>query len=77
MLISHGTFDLFNNPNKTNTPGIDKLKSFPNAVLRKLTTYLHIDTISVKDVKVVYSEYNKKSYQTGSITFNGTLRQVL
>jgi hypothetical protein len=72
MLISHGTFDLFNNPNKTNTQGIDKLKSFPNVVLSKLTTDLRIDTVSVKDVTVVYSEYNKKSYQTGSITFNST-----
>jgi hypothetical protein len=77
MEISHGSFDLFNNPNQTKKTETDKVRSFPNAVLRRISTNLHIDTISVKDFNVSYSEYNNKSYQTGTIRFNGTYGKLL
>ena len=72
LFIKKGTFSLFNNPNKSNKPGVDKLKSFPHIALRQLTTDIRIDTLLVRHLDVAYSEYNKKAYQTGTITFNNT-----
>lgn len=72
LFIKKGSFSLFNNPNKLKKPGVDKLKSFPQIALSKLTTDIRIDTLLVQHLDVAYSEYNKKSYQTGTITFNDT-----
>jgi len=72
VIIKKGRFSLFNNPNKSNKPGVDKLKSFPHVALSKLTTDIRIDTLLVRHLDVAYSEYNKKSYQTGTISFNNT-----
>src|ERR1700744_1414417 len=38
IIIKKGTFSLFNNPNKSNKPGADKIKSFPHVALSQLTT---------------------------------------
>jgi len=72
LIIRKGSFSLFNNPNKPNNHSADKLKSFPHIALSQLTTTIRIDTLLVHHLDVAYSEYNKKSYQTGTITFNST-----
>jgi len=72
MEINHGTFSLFNNPKKKPKPDFDNMGSFPNVALSRITTDLQIDTLTAKDINVVYSEYNNKSYQTGSIEFDHT-----
>ncbi|MDB5003777.1 MAG: hypothetical protein JWQ34_2002 [Mucilaginibacter sp.] len=76
MIISGGSFDIFSNPNAITT-NKDKIKSFPNVALRQLTTDVKIDTILIHHVDISYSEHNKKSNQTGTITFNRTNGQVL
>jgi hypothetical protein len=70
MIISHGSFDLFKNPNDPGTNRADRIGSFPNSVLNSMTTTIGIDTLAIKDFNITYSEYNKKSFQTGAITFN-------
>jgi hypothetical protein len=77
MVVSHGSFDLFNNPKSSKIPKSDRAQSFPSAVLRRFATQLRIDTLSVKDINVSYSEYNTKSYQSGSIRFNSTYGKLL
>ncbi len=72
LFIKKGSFSLFNNPNKLNKPGIDKIKSFPQVALSQLTTDIRIDTLLLQHLNVAYSEYNNKSYQTGTISFNNT-----
>lgn len=72
LFIKKGSFSLYNNPNKLNNPGVDKIKSFPQVALHQLTTDIRIDTLLIRHLNVAYSEYNKKSYQTGTITFNNT-----
>jgi len=72
LLLKRGSFALFNNPNKTIDAQADKIKSFPAIALNDLTTNLRIDTILVRHVDVAYSEFNSKSNQTGTITFNNT-----
>jgi len=78
MTLNRGTMELFNNPNGVpGNGGADKIKSFPAVALSKLTTDIIIDTILVRNVNVAYSEFNAKSNQTGTITFNNTTGSVL
>jgi hypothetical protein len=77
LIVKGGSLALFNNPNKIKQPGIDKINGFPMVKLKKLTTDLQIDTILIKRFNIAYSEYNKKSYQTGTIRFNNTTAKVL
>jgi len=77
LTLKNGTFALFNNPNKTKKQGVDKIMSFPAVILNKLSTNLKLDTIIVKGINVAYSEYNKKSYQTGTLKFNNTRGRFL
>jgi hypothetical protein len=72
LLAKNGTFELFNNPNKLKKPGIDKITSFPPVALTKIGTDIRLDTILVQHINVHYSEYNKKSYQTGTVRFENT-----
>jgi hypothetical protein len=71
LILDHGTFSLFSNPNgiKTNT---DKIRSFPNIVLSTIKVNLKIDTVSVRHLNVSYTELNHKSKKTGTINFNNT-----
>jgi hypothetical protein len=71
LILSHGSFDLFNNPNKAQTDK-DKIKSFPNMAMSGITTNLKIDTITTKHIDVSYSEHNKKSDENGTIYFYNT-----
>lgn len=77
FIIKGGSLELFNNPNKKNHPGVDKINGFPTVKLRQLTTDLQIDSILIKRFNIAYSEYNKKSHQTGTIRFNGTTGTIL
>jgi hypothetical protein len=72
VLIKGGTFSVFSNPNAIKNPAVDKTKSFPNVALGSLTTDLKVDTLLIKKYNIAYSEFNKKSRQVGSITFNNT-----
>jgi len=72
LTIKGGHLALFNNPNKVNRPEIDKINSFPTVRLSQLGTDLRIDSILISHFNIAYSEYNKKSYQTGTIQFNNT-----
>jgi hypothetical protein len=77
MLIDKGALSLFNNPNRTGNPKADKIVGFPTFALNALTTDLKIDTILVKHLNIAYSEFNKKSNQTGTLQFNNTNGQFL
>ncbi len=71
LVLDHGTFSLFSNPNGIQTE-TDKIQSFPNVVLSTIKPDLKIDTVSVRHINVTYTELNKKSKQLGSISFNNT-----
>ncbi|MDB5136732.1 MAG: hypothetical protein JWP37_3335 [Mucilaginibacter sp.] len=76
MVLSHGSVDIFNNPNKKPSE-IDKVKTFPNFGLEQLKADLTIDTIKARHINVSYTEFNKKSNKSGTITFNNTSAQFL
>jgi hypothetical protein len=71
MVLSQGSLNIFNNPNKKHSD-IDKIKTFPNFGLEKLKLDLKIDTIKVRHIDVSYTELGKKSNKTGTISFNKT-----
>lgn len=72
MLVKNGVFALVNNPNKKSDPSVDKIISFPSRALGEITTDIRVDTVFVRNIGVSYSEYNDKSYQTGTISFDRT-----
>jgi hypothetical protein len=76
MILSHGSLEIINNPNK-NLTEIDRIKSFPNFGLQQLKADLNIDTISAQHINISYTEFNKKSNKTGTITFNDSKGQIL
>jgi hypothetical protein len=71
MILIGGNFDIFNNPNKIKTFK-NKITSFPNIAVHNLKTEVKIDTVIIKHVDINYSEFNKKSRQVGTISFNNT-----
>lgn len=56
---------------------IDKIKSFPNVGIYGIKADFKLDTVSVHHIDVYYSEYNEKSKQTGSVSFNNTSGRFL
>jgi hypothetical protein len=76
MLLSKGSFNLFNNPNKKPTEG-DKVKTFPILGLKELRADLNIDTIDVSHMDVSYSELNHKSDKVGTLDFKNSSARFL
>src|SRR6187402_2358497 len=71
LVFNTGTVNVFANPRKKNIYK-DKIKSFPNVALYSAGLDVKIDTIFIKHLNVIYGELNKKSHQSGAITFNNT-----
>lgn len=76
MTLAGGSFDILSNPNKIKTFK-NKITSFPNIAVHNLKTEVKIDTVIIKHVDINYSEFNKKSGQLGTISFNNTNARVL
>jgi hypothetical protein len=76
MTLTGGNFDIFSNPNKTQTFN-NKITSFPNVAVHKIKSEIKIDTVIIKHVDINYSEFNTKSRQVGTISFNNTNARVL
>jgi hypothetical protein len=76
LFFSKGKVEVFGNPNHP-LDKTDKIKSFPNVGLFKLNADIKIDTVSVRDISVFYTEYNAKSNQYGTISFNNTSGRFL
>jgi hypothetical protein len=72
LILNTGAIRVFTNPNKIKNPAIDKVITFPNVMIHKIGTDLTIDTLRIRHINVEYSEFNKKSNKTGTITFNNT-----
>jgi hypothetical protein len=69
MSVNSGAIQIFANPNKRKAE-TDRVKTFPNAALKKLDLDLKIDTLLVSKFNVLYNEYNQKSDKIGSVIFN-------
>lgn len=72
LTMTNGKITAFTNPGKKPDPTTDKVKTFPNMMIKKLNLDLRIDTMKIRHVDVIYNEFNKKSQKTGTVTFNNT-----
>ncbi|MGN6178037.1 MAG: hypothetical protein ACTHNW_02585 [Mucilaginibacter sp.] len=72
LKVHGGTFSLFSNPKGSPSKAYRKINSFPQVALSNIQTEIKLDTLLVKRINVNYSEYNRKSKQSGTITFNNT-----
>jgi hypothetical protein len=72
LIISSGAIAIFSNPNPSPIDSTNKVITFPNVLIHTLNTALKLDTISVNHLNIDYTEYNKKSHKTGTLTFNNT-----
>lgn len=71
MVINGGGVDIFANPNKP-VDHKNKISSFPNKAIYNIPFDVIIDTILLSRIKVSYGEYNRKSHQSGGISFDNT-----
>jgi hypothetical protein len=71
LTLNNGSLEVFGNPTKTKQL-TDRVITFPNAGLYNFNSDLKLDTIRLNRMDVVYTEFNKSSNKTGSISFNNT-----
>jgi hypothetical protein len=76
MVLNSGAIQIFANPIKHDDSS-NKVKTFPNVALYKINSDMKIDTILVHRINVMYSEFNIKSKEIGTISFNNTSGSVL
>jgi len=76
LFLNRGSIEIYGNPG-TSVDKTDKVKSFPNVGLYKINADMKIDTVSANHINVFYTEYNAKSKETGSISFNNTSGRFL
>jgi hypothetical protein len=76
LIVNNGVLEIFSNPKHSNDKA-DRVRSFPNVALYKINSDMTIDTILLHRINVIYSEYNIKSNETGSISFNNTSGRFL
>ncbi|NCD68319.1 YjdF family protein [Mucilaginibacter agri] len=65
----NGEFEDFSNPHGLIKKS-DRVVTFPNKALRKMSTILAVDTLDIRRFKVSYQEYNKDAGKTGWILFD-------
>jgi len=76
LSLNRGTIEVYGNPNHRKD-STDKVKSFPSFGLYKINADMKVDTVLLRHINVVYSEYNKKSFKTGTIYFDNTSGRIL
>ncbi|MCR8558446.1 hypothetical protein KXD93_12390 [Mucilaginibacter sp. BJC16-A38] len=71
LTISDGSFQVFANPNHSSKKE-NMVKSFPNAAIDRIGDDITLDTVLFRRMNVIYNEFNTKSKQAGSLSFNNT-----
>jgi hypothetical protein len=66
--INNATVDIFNDRSQTLSQD-SKIGKSPHQLLMKAPMLLHADTVQLKNIDVVYHEYNPISKQEGKLTF--------
>ncbi len=78
ITMSNGRLAIFNSPNKSGKPAtVNKLSSFPHVALKKIKLAVSVDTLKLKNLDVIYSEYSQKSKKNGSVSFMHTSGRFL
>lgn len=72
LKVHGGTFSLYSNPNGRPSRVFRKMNSFPQVALRNISTEIQLDTLLIRRINIEYTEFNKKSRQKGTVSFNNT-----
>ena len=76
LIISTGDVGIYGNPRQSPVQ-TDRIKSFPHFALQQLTTNMNIDSIDARHINISYTEFNKKTNKTGTITFKNTKGHIV
>ncbi|MGZ3777075.1 MAG: hypothetical protein ACXVI9_05655, partial [Mucilaginibacter sp.] len=76
LTISSGGVAIFSNPRQSPAK-TDRIKSFPHFALQQVNADITIDTIHARRINVTYTEFNKKSNQAGSVTFDNSTAEII
>jgi len=76
LTLNTGTLAIFANPRQSPAK-TDRIKSFPHFALKQVNADITIDTIHAHRISVVYTEFNKKSNKTGTVTFDNSTGDIL
>ncbi len=76
LALNNGAIQIFGNPRPSDDKS-DRARTFPSIGLRKIYADMKIDTINLHHINVYYTEFNTKSKQTGSVSFNNTSGRFL
>jgi hypothetical protein len=76
LIMSNGSLEVFGNPKQTKQL-TDRVVTFPNVGLYQINSDLEIDTAILRHIDVFYNEYNSKSNETGTVSFNNTSGSIL
>lgn len=73
--LGKGRLEVFNNNAYPNHKTV-KVHAYPHQKLQQVALDLKVDTLSLSDVDISYSEFNAGSGQTGAISFNHTSGKI-
>ncbi len=71
LIIGTGDVGIYGNPRQSPVQ-TDRIKSFPHFALQQMTTNMNIDSIDAHHINISYTEFNKKTNKTGTVTFKNT-----
>ncbi|WP_421945638.1 hypothetical protein [Pedobacter sp.] len=77
LKIGPGIVEVFMSRESPPPPGFDKGKNFPHMALKRLNIPIIIDTVSLRDVDLKYSEYNPASKKIGAVDFKSLSGNIL
>ncbi|MDN3586620.1 hypothetical protein QWY86_08090 [Pedobacter aquatilis] len=77
LKIGPGNVEVFMSRESPPPPGFDKGRNFPHMALKRLNVPTIIDTVSLKNVNLKYSEYNPASKKTGAVEFKSLSGNIL
>ena len=76
ILLSDGTVSVYSNPN-SDEKKTDKVITFPHVAINKIKAAFNVDTLTIRQINVLYNEFSKKSNKTGTISFNNTTGRLI
>jgi len=76
LTASNGSLTIFSNPRQSPVQ-TNRIKSFPHFALQQVDADITIDTIHARRINVAYTEFNKKSNQAGTVTFDNSSGEII
>lgn len=76
LLINNAKLNVFLNRSFP-ALGLDRANNYPQVILKKFKLPISLDSVTIKNGDIAYSEYNPLSQQKGTVTFKNTNGRLL